>query len=101
MINKMYYKIGLMLVDEYVISGKTEEAFDLLNELAQINDSNIIDYKLGLLYFEQDPKKALEYFEKVYKSDYSIINFDLYKRLLENLQMDAYYRNDTCRNGVI
>lgn len=95
LINKMYYKIGLMLVDEYVISGKTEEAFDLLNELAQINDSNIIDYKLGLLYFEQDPKKALEYFEKVYKSDYSIINFDLYKRLLENLQMDAYYRNDT------
>lgn len=95
LINKMYYKIGLMLVDEYVISGKTEEAFDLLNELAQINDSNIINYKLGLLYFEQDPKKALEYFEKVYKSDYSIINFDLYKRLLENLQMDAYYRNDT------
>ena len=95
LINKIYYKIGLTLVDEYVISGKTEEAFDLLNELAQINNSNIIDYKLGLLYFEQEPKKALEYFEKVYKSDYSIINFDLYKKLLENLQMDAYWRNDS------
>ena len=94
-IKKMYYKIGLTLVDEYVINGKLEEAFDLLNELAQINPSNIINYKLGLLYFEQDPKKALYYFEKVYKSDYSIINFDLYKRLLENLQMDAYYRNDS------
>ena len=94
MIKKIYYKIGLTLVDEYVINGKLEKAFELLHELIQINNSNIINYKLGLLYFEQDPKKALDYFEKVYKSDYSIINFDLYKRLLENLQMDAYYRND-------
>ena len=93
-IKKIYYKIGLTLVDEYVINGKLEKAFELLHELIQINNSNIINYKLGLLYFEQDPKKALDYFEKVYKSDYSIINFDLYKRLLENLQMDAYYRND-------
>ena len=93
-IKKIYYKIGLTLVDEYVINGKLEKAFELLHELTQINNSNIINYKLGLLYFEQDPKKALDYFEKVYKSDYSIINFDLYKRLLENLQMDAYYRND-------
>lgn len=95
LIKRIYYKIGLTLVDEYVIKGKTEEAFELLNELAQINDSNIINYKLGLLYYEQEPKKALEYFEKVYKSDYTIINFDLYKRLLENLQMEAYYQNDS------
>lgn len=93
-INKMYYKIGLTLCDRYVIEGKKEEALELLNELSQISDSNIINYKLGLLYYEQNPEKALKYFEKVYKSDYSIINYDLYKRLLENLQIRAYYNND-------
>ena len=93
-INKMYYKIGLTLCDRYVLDGKKEEALELLNELSQINDSNIINYKLGLLYYEQNPEKALKYFEKVYKSDYSIINYDLYKRLLENLQTRAYYNND-------
>lgn len=93
-INKMYYKIGLTLCDRYVLDGKKEEALELLNELSQINDSNIINYKLGLIYYEQNPEKALEYFEKVYKSDYSIINYDLYKRLLENLEMKAYYNND-------
>lgn len=94
LVKKIYYKIGLTLIDKYVIDGKTEEAIELITDLRHIKETNIINYKLGLLYFEQDPKKALYYFEKVYKSDYSIINFDLYKRLLENLQMAAYYQND-------
>ena len=95
LIQNMYYKVGMTLCDDYVLDGQVEEAIELLNELAQINNSNLIDYKFALLYFEQDPKKSLKYFEKVYKSDYSIINFELYKKLLENLHMDAYYRNDS------
>jgi len=74
------------LADKYVETGKNEEAIMALENAYEIKPKDLmINYKLGLLYADNNPYKALDLFSYVMKKNPQKINYDMYIDLLQNL----------------
>ncbi len=75
------------LADNYATRGKIEEAISLLSYVYEKEKNSVVAYKLGLLNLEKAPELSVEFFEYVQSKEPSIINFDIYKRLLFELKL--------------
>ncbi|MBR2525648.1 tetratricopeptide repeat protein [bacterium] len=74
------------LADKYVETGKNDEAIMSLENAYELNPNDVIlNYKLGLLYADNNPYKALDLFSYVLKKNPQKINYDMYVDLLQNL----------------
>lgn len=81
-----YAKSLTLLADKYVETGKTDEAIMALeNAYSQMPKDIIINYKLGILYMDNNPQKALDLFSYVLKKDPQKMDYDLYIDLLQKL----------------
>lgn len=69
-----------------------EKAIESLETALLYKETPIFVYKLALLYKDFDPVKSNEYFEKIYKMDPGLINYDIYEEVLISL-IQYYYRN--------
>lgn len=76
---------GIETADDLVLQNSPKFALDQLYNLLTIKDSSILHYKIGLILFHNDQKKALYHIEKAYKEDSKIVNPQIYKSLLINL----------------
>ena len=84
------------LIDTYIqLSLRAVAANDLDNAINYINSA--LDYRkdmklyyeLSVLYMNKDLEKSAQYFEKVRQADPTLVNFDLYEKVLKDLQKNA------------
>lgn len=83
------YICGVKYLDELAYNKQLQKALEVVDDLRQIYDTAILDYKKTLLLFDSNPKEALKFMERTYRRDYSLINFEVYRKLLENLIIDS------------
>lgn len=85
-VNKKYVNALISLADKYVEVGKNDEAIMALENAYELKPKDIlINYKLGLLYSDNNPYKAFDLFSYVLKKNPQKMNYDLYVDLLKNL----------------
>lgn len=81
-----YVRACEALADSYVNIGKIDEAVMSLDKAYKIDPENsIINYKLGILYIDNDPLKAYSLLSYVHKNDPQAINYDVYFDLINTL----------------
>ena len=79
-------KASVSLADNYVNTGKIDEAIMALEKAYELNPEKIIvNYKLGLLYIDNNPYKAYELLSYVHKNDPQKMNYDAYLNLINKL----------------
>ena len=78
------------LVDE----GHIAEAMAILEEAQKVNGSAELVYRLALLNYKNDNKKAFKYFEKTQNINPIIINYDIYYKLISMLIDEATQENN-------
>jgi len=79
------------LADNYVEFGKIDDAVNYLEKAYKMKPDNVIlNYKLGLLYFDNNPEKSYEYLSFVNKKDPQMVNYDLFYELINILADRAY-----------
>lgn len=89
------------LADKYVETGKTDEAIMALENAYELRPKDIlINYKLGLLYADNNPYKALDLFSYVMKKNPQKVNYDMYIDLLQNLS-DIESEKDNYTNSKL
>lgn len=72
----------IVLADNYVKVGEISTAIEILNKAYKLIPSNLVKYKLALLYMDSEPKKSAVYFNDVLEEDPLLIDFKLYYDLL-------------------
>lgn len=90
----------LALADKYVSEGKINQAINLLEVARSYAPTPVVLYKLALLYIENNPEEAVDLFETVSKKNPSLVNFNLYKRLLFSLKMQYAYTKDALKSKL-
>lgn len=81
-----YIKALVSLADKYVETGKIDEAVMALENAYEIKPKDVvINYKLGLLYVDNNPEKAYDLLSFVNKKEPQIMNYDAYFDLLNKL----------------
>ncbi len=90
----------ILLADKYVEERKIEQAIDVLEVARAYSPTPIVLYKLALLYMETNPEEAVMLFETVSKKNPSLVNFNLYKRLLFSLKMQYAYNKDLLKSKL-
>lgn len=101
LINNKSVDAYIALADKYVEVGKIDEAIMSLEKAYEIRPKNIIlNYKLALLYIDNNPKKAHELLKFVNKKDPQLINHDAYYDLLNKLA-DIEFKNGDLTNGEL
>lgn len=76
----------ISLADKYVEVGKIDEAIMALEKAYEIQPKKIIiNYKLGLLYIDNDPYKAYDLITYVHKKSPQTLNYDVYLDLINRL----------------
>ncbi len=79
-------KSCVSLADNYVDTGKIDEAIMALEKAYELNpDKIIVNYKLGLLYIDNNPYKAYQLLSYVHKNDPQKMNYDAYLDLINKL----------------
>ena len=96
-----FANIHISLADKYVEKGKIDEAIMALENAYELRPKNIIlNYKLGLLYIDNNPKKAYELLSFVNKKEPQIINSDAYYDLTNKLA-DIEIQNKNYTDGEL
>ena len=81
-----YVNSCIALGDGYVEVGKIDEAIMALEKAYELDPKNIsLNYKLGLLYSDNDIEKAYKLLSFVNKENPEIMNYDLYFNLMNRL----------------
>lgn len=93
-INKRIVDCYVNIAKNEIEKGHIETAMAMFKKAEVSNFQPILSYKLALLYYEVEPLKSLEYFEKTFKADPTIINYQLYVELLKNLETESKQNND-------
>lgn len=77
----------LMMIksEELVAQNKVKEAMEILNSAIKENDSAELKYRLAVLNYGFNNEKALKLFEETLELNPTIINYNLYYQLLDNL----------------
>jgi len=88
------------LAEEYVSNMQIDDAINALEIANSIVKAPIIKYKLGLLLAKNDPDKANEYFEAVFKEEPSILDFEGYYKFLNYLAQRAQNEGDTMQGEL-
>ena len=73
---------NIALADKYVEEKNIKDAIEVLEVATLYTQKPIVLYKLALLYIDSKPEEAVALFEKVTKQNPSLVNFNIYKRLL-------------------
>lgn len=79
--------------DEKFKSRDFVAAIENLNLALDYVKSDIALYKLGLIYIDIDKKSALDYFDQVYKSRPTLINYEIYQRLMDDYSKELEEQN--------
>lgn len=93
-INKRLIECYTNIAKKEIEKGNIETAMAMFKKAEVTNFQPVLSYKLALLYYSVEPLKSLEYFEKTFKADPTIINYQLYVELLKNLETDAKQKKD-------
>lgn len=93
-VKKELPQVYISIANDLVKQGKKERAIGVLESGIKITNSELLMYKLGKLHIESNPEEALVYFDKVAKIDPYIIDFNVYKSLLNKLVASAKLQND-------
>lgn len=81
-----YVQAYTSLGDKYVEVGKIDEAIMSLNNAYELSPKDVsLNYKLGLLHANKNPKLAQNYLAYVQKKNPQALNYDLYFDLLNKL----------------
>lgn len=81
-----YVKSCKTLADKYVEVGKIDEAVMTLENAYEQNPKDImLNYKLGILYLDNNPQKAYQLLSYVQKKDPQKMSYDVYFELLNKL----------------
>lgn len=88
------------LADQYVQENNITKAIETLEIAKAYNPTPIVLYKLALLYIDSKPEEAVDLFEKVSRTNPSIVNFNIYKRLLFSLKMQFAYTKDSIKSKL-
>ena len=75
----------IKLADEYVKNNLIKEAISALNNSVEIKETQLAQYKLGLIYIESDKELAQRLIEKVFKNEPYLVNPYIYTKLLDDL----------------
>ncbi len=76
----------IALADKFVEIGKIDEAIMTLEKAYELKPNLIsINYKLGLLYIDNDPYKAYDLLSFVHKKSPQSMNYDVYFDLINKL----------------
>ncbi len=82
----MYIVSCIALADNYVQVGKIDDAILSLEKAYELEPKNItLNYKLGLLYSDNDVQKAYKLLTFVNNEDPEIMNYDLYFDLINKI----------------
>ena len=85
-IKEKIIKSSVSLADKYVDIGKIDEAIMALEKAYAMDPEKIIvNYKLGLLYIDNNPYKAYQLLSYVHKNDPQKMNYDAYLELINKL----------------
>jgi len=90
----------ILLADKFVEERKINQAIEVLEVARAYSPTPIVLYKLALLYMETKPEEAVGLFETVAKKNPSLVNFNLYKRLLFSLKMQYAYSKDLLKSKL-
>ena len=91
----------ISLADKYVENGKIDEAIMALENAYDLNPKNVVlNYKLGLLYIDNNPKKAYELLSFVNKKEPQILNYDVYFDLINKIS-DIEIQNENYTTGEL
>ena len=91
---------NIALADKYVEEKNIKDAIEVLEVATLYTQKPIVLYKLALLYIDSKPEEAVALFEKVAKQNPSLVNFNIYKRLLFSLKMQYEYNKDTLKSKL-
>ena len=81
--------------EEFIKQNKIKDAMEILNKAIKENDSAELKYRLAILNYDFNNEKALKLIEETQKSNPTIINYNLYFQLLNNLIKNAEQNKKT------
>ena len=85
-VKQRFVNACIALADKYVERGRIDEAIMSLNKAFELAPKKItLNYKLGLLYIDNDPYKAYELLSFVHKKSPQTMNYDVYFELINKL----------------
>lgn len=85
-VKERYVNACIALADKFVEIGKIDEAIMTLEKAYDLKPNMItINYKLGLLYIDNDPYKAYDLLSFVHKKSPQSMNYDVYFDLINKL----------------
>lgn len=85
-VKERYVNSCIALADKFVEIGKIDEAIMTLEKAYDLKPNMItINYKLGLLYIDNDPYKAYDLLSFVHKKSPQSMNYDVYFDLINKL----------------
>ncbi len=88
------------MADYYVAQKQPKTAIELLEKALGNEQDPVVMYKLALLHLDDSPELSVDYLEKIMKKDSSIINFDIYKKLLFSLKMQMLYLGQSTKSEL-
>lgn len=80
--------------DEAVANGDYKRAVYFLHQAVITLDDAVSYYKLGLLYLDLDKQKSLKYFDIAFRKNPSIINYEIYESLIQEMIQLAAKKHD-------
>lgn len=94
-LSKKYINACINLADNYVSSNKVDEALQALKKAYNKNPKDVeLNYKLGLIYSDNDIYKAYDYLTYVSKQKPQILNFDAYYELINKISEDKINKGE-------
>lgn len=81
--------------EEFIKQNKIKDAMEILNKAIKENDSAELKYRLAVLNYDFNNERALKLIEETQKLNPTIINYNLYFQLLDNLVKDAEQNKKT------
>ncbi len=79
----------MYFADEKVLDMQIDEAISYLEMAKNLVNSPIIKYKLAVLLTNDNPARAYQYYDEVFKEAPEIINFPAYNKFLNDLAQQA------------
>lgn len=88
-LSKKYLDICLKLADNYISTDKVDEALHILEKAYKKSPKNVeLNYKLGLIYADNDIYKSYNYLTYVSKKNPKLLNFEAYYNVINKISED-------------
>lgn len=84
-IKDKYSDSYIKLADYHILNKEPELATSALENAVRIKETPYADYRLGLIYLDNDKKAAEKYISKAFKENPYIVNPFIYNKLLNDL----------------